>query len=292
MLCNKCSQKATVRCCSTQLYCEVHFGQHFISKPNHKPEQLVFKLSPIDQSILKIELQTRISTLKNLRYKIISDTNSIIINLESLQSKFITEISSNIKNYEEILSNQEFSSLIEVEKILETEMIVYGINPEDLMNKIKDLFPRKLFDFEIDKYKKDSLIMKNFLKTHNGGFNCLAVSSDGKLLVTGSIDATVRVWDFFERKQIACYEEHKSDITCLVISKNSNFTVSGSIDKTLILWDMRCHKLKKVFRGHTKRVNCVALSNDEDLMISGSSDYEISIWNVKSFEFLRSIKNL
>lgn len=124
MLCQQCDKKASVRCCSTILLCGFHFTQHFALKKNHQPEQLLFRLDPNDQSILITKLINRISTLKDLKVKIMSYTKSLIKNIECFQSTLINEINKAIQNYQTIFNTQDFPNLYEPEKILETQMLV------------------------------------------------------------------------------------------------------------------------------------------------------------------------
>ena len=290
MFCQICRQKATYRCCSTILLCNFHFSQHFSPIENHHPEKLVFKLETSDQSMLNIELQNRISTLEKLKSKVRSYTKSLITNLIINQSELLNKIDQIIKEYQEIFTSYEFYDLKAPQEILTTEMIVKEITSEGLISQIDKLFPRDLIYFDIDLDKKKNLMKNKFLKTHNGGFLCLAISNDGKLLLTGSDDQTVRVWDFFGRKQIACYAEHKSNVNCVVISSTSNFAVSGSMDRSLIMWDLKNHCVSNVFRGHTGSIQSVALSFDENFMISGGYNYEIYIWNMKSFQLIQFIE--
>ena len=289
MICQICPKKATVLCCSTNL-CGSHFTQHFALRMTHQPQQLLFKLPPADQSILNIQLQNRISALKNLKSKLNSYSNSLIQRIENLQSALINEINKTISSYQEILQTQYFEDLKIPEKILETQMKVKKINPKSLISKINKMYPKDLLRFEIDLDKKRTLIKNKFLQTHSGEIYCLAISNDGKFIVTGSKDASLRVWDFDERKLVACYYGHTSYVNCVIVSSDSGFVVSGSNDRLLIVWDLKMHCLRKVLGGHTGSIQSVALSLDEKLLISGSYDCEIRVWSMGDFGLVKVIK--
>ena len=282
--------KAAFRFCSTILLCELHFGQHFATTKSHQPQQLAFKLDPIDHSNLQTELKSRILTLKKLKNKVRSDFKTLMMILENLQSKLITEINESIKKYQEIFETEEFNDIEEPKKILEFEMIIEEVSPEILISKIGELYSKSLLNFDPDLDKRKTLMKNKFLQTHNGGFNCVAISTDGKLIVTGSEDTTVRVWDFYERKQIACYVHHTSDVNCVTISNDSTFAVSGSADRSLILWDLNRHTLRHLFQGHTGNIKSVSLSLDENLIVSGSYSNELCVWSMKTFQLIQLIK--
>ena len=290
MLCTQCDQKAAISCCSNLLFCHLHFGQHFSIKMIHSPHQIIYRLDPIKDSMLTSELLSRISSLKDAISKIRFTTKSLINTIESLQDFYVKELNSTIHKYQEMLKTREFSDIEEIEEILETDMKVNYIRSEDLIEAVRGFFQNVLLKFDVNLDKESEIKKNKFLKEHNGGFLCLAVARDGKIIVTGSEDTTVRVWDLKEKKQIAFYSQHKSDVICVAIDRDSRYVVSGSRDRTLVLMDLKRYCFKFRFKGHTGCVCCVGFSLDENLMVSGSYSNEIRIWNFKSFECIGNTK--
>ena len=209
--------------------------------------------------------------------------------IDELQSKYVKQINDTIKKYQELFETEEFDSIEEPKKIFEFEMVIEEVTIESLLSQINEIYLKQLLKFDAEVERKQALMKNKFLQTHNGGFNCITISNDGKLLVTGSEDTTVRVWDFMERKQIACYVHHTSDVNCVVISKCSTFAVSGSADRSLILWDINKHCLTHVFRGHRGNIKSVSLSLDENLIISGSYSNELCVWSIHSKQLVQLI---
>lgn len=285
MSCNQCNQLANWRCCSSALLCTYHFGKHFTSEAIHTPEKL-----RLPDSALKSELSQRILKLKDLKSRIITSTNSLIKQLIDLQNSTLKDLYETIQIYQNKLNSQELLDSTTSNSILKTKMIVKDFNLEDLSQRIKEFYPNKIIEFTINTEKEMKLIRKQFLQSHNGGFRCLAVSNDGKFIVTGSDDATVRLWNFFEGKQIFCFIHHKADVNCVAISMDSSFAVSGSEDRTLVLWDLENGFVKKVLRGHSGSVESVALCMDDGVMISGCYNYELMMWNLRSFECIFYVK--
>ena len=219
-----------------------------------------------------------------------NETKQFIKTIESLHNSVIQVLNQAIKKYQIISGSIESVDLKEVENILTTEIKVKDFTLQSLFDEIKSAYPRDLISFDLDAEKLKSRKKKQFLRTHNGGFLCLAISDDAKILLTGLADATLRVWDLTEKKQIACYDEHKNEVLCVTISSDSTLAVSGSEDKSLILWDLRRHCVKHVFRGHSGAVFSVALSLDTNLMISSCYKKEIIFWSMQSFASLRKIQ--
>ena len=282
-----CTTAAVLRCCSNNLLCATHFGQHFTIQTNHHPEQLQLQPDPFQNSPLHSELLRRIRSLKCLKSKINSSTSSLIKLIIELKDSILKELNQEIQKYQSMLNTKNLSDPNESKLILKTKMALKVFELDDLSEKIKELFPKKLIEYPDNERK---FIRNKFLQTHNGGFRCLAVSNDEKFIVTGSEDATVRVWDFFERKQIFCFAQHKADVNCVAISKDSSFVVSGSEDRSLVLWDLKNACARNVFRGHSGSVESVGLCMDDKIMISGCYNYELMMWNLENFECIINVR--
>ena len=115
---------------------------------------------------------------------------------------------------------------------------------------------------------------------------CCCVSVDGKYIVSGSGDKTLRIWDR-EGKHIKTLTGHQGWVWCCAISRDNSFIASGSMDKTLRLWNRESGECFKVLEGHGSSV----LSCDifENLILSASYDKTLKLWNKKGEE-LRTFK--
>jgi WD40 repeat protein len=64
----------------------------------------------------------------------------------------------------------------------------------------------------------------------------IAVSDDGKRLLTASRDHTVRVWDTASGRQESIFTQHKSAVLAVAIAPDGTVTVSGGDDKVIRKW--------------------------------------------------------
>ena len=64
----------------------------------------------------------------------------------------------------------------------------------------------------------------------------IVFSPDGKVLVSGSYDRTIRLWDIATGEQLRTLEGHTYSITSVAVSPNGTTIASGSFDGTVILW--------------------------------------------------------
>jgi WD40 repeat protein len=66
----------------------------------------------------------------------------------------------------------------------------------------------------------------------------MAMSSDGKQIVSGDNDGSVRVWDVAEGKQLQELEAHIKPVRTVAFSPDGTLIASGSGDKTVKLWSL------------------------------------------------------
>lgn len=67
----------------------------------------------------------------------------------------------------------------------------------------------------------------------------MVFSPDGKRLVSGSVDETVKIWDVASGQETLTLNEHKNKVCSVAFSPDGKQLVSGSLDNTVKLWDAR-----------------------------------------------------
>jgi WD40 repeat protein len=118
------------------------------------------------------------------------------------------------------------------------------------------------------------------LTGHNSSINAVAVSSDGKYLVSCSSDNRIKVWELATRKEINTLTGHSSSVNAVALSSGAKYVVSGSDDNTIKIWDLATANVIHTLTGHSNAVNAVALSSDDKYIISGSYDNTIKVWEL------------
>ena len=80
--------------------------------------------------------------------------------------------------------------------------------------------------------------MLDAVREHGGGINCMALSEDSSVLVTGSEDRSIRIWTTKTKRCdcIGVLTGHEKYISCLIVEEI--YVVSGSADNTIRKWDM------------------------------------------------------
>ena len=109
----------------------------------------------------------------------------------------------------------------------------------------------------------------------------VALSTDGKRALSGSLDSTLRLWDVESGRTLRVFEGHDGSVLSVAFSTDGKRALSGSDDKTLRLWDVESGRAIRVFEGHTDCVWSVAFSADGKRALSGSRDNTLRLWDVE-----------
>jgi len=91
----------------------------------------------------------------------------------------------------------------------------------------------------------DGIAIGDPLLGHEDYVRSVAFSPDGKKIVSGSDDKTIRVWDAQTGIQIAePLYGHESSVRSVTFSPNGDKIISGSLDKTIRIWNTLRKSLK------------------------------------------------
>jgi uncharacterized protein with WD repeat len=127
-------------------------------------------------------------------------------------------------------------------------------------------------------------------KGHDKAVSSVTFSPDGKLVVSGSYDNTLKLWKAENGQLVRSLEGHGKAVLSVAFNPNGKFIVSGSDDNTLKLWNAENGKLIRTFEGHNKGVLSVAFSPDGKLIASGSDDNTLKLWDTEKGQLLRTFE--
>lgn len=119
--------------------------------------------------------------------------------------------------------------------------------------------------------------------------NAVAVTPDGRFVVLGLEDRTLRVWDLAKNNgEVFVLGDHAAAITTVVALPGEHCIISGSKDGTLKVWDLaRLEKPAKP-KGHRQIVTAIAITLDGQRVVSVSQHPTVTftsslkVWDCES----------
>ena len=152
------------------------------------------------------------------------------------------------------------------------------------------------------------------LTGHSNSVNSVAISPDGQILVSGSDDKTITIWDLSTGQELRTLTGHSESVNSVAISPDGQILVSSSHTvvsvRTVVNYNSESHtavmgnvyntinkiKIWQLSTGQELRtlegdasVLSLAISPDGQILVSGSADNTIKIWQLSTGEELRTL---
>lgn len=152
------------------------------------------------------------------------------------------------------------------------------------------------------------------LEGHETAINAIAVSPDGRWLLTASgeihlpadvDDTTVRLWSLNTMEEVRSLNVVGGQLQDIVFSKDgSSFFFSGSEDfgvdissqeglhlnSSIHMWDIEKWQEVRVLRGHRAGINAIDLSSDGASLVSCDSSGMVLLWRIKDGVLLNQMR--
>jgi WD40 repeat protein len=100
---------------------------------------------------------------------------------------------------------------------------------------------------------------------------------DGRHLITGSGDYTIKLWDLDTGREVRRLEGHSGTVYAVALSADGKRLLSGSLDGTARLWDMDTGNETALFDSRSGPIYAVAFAADGTIL-TGGYDRTIRDW--------------
>ena len=110
-----------------------------------------------------------------------------------------------------------------------------------------------------------------------------AFSSDGRLVVTGSLDGTAKIWSLPDGRPILTLRGHAGPLTEVAFSQDTQFIVTASRDRTARIWRVKDGTEQVTLEGHDAPLSSAAFSpNGMYIVTTSAADHTVRLWDTAS----------
>jgi len=122
------------------------------------------------------------------------------------------------------------------------------------------------------------------LRGHKGNITCVKFHPIFSSFVSGSEDATIRIWDYETGDYETTLRGHTNSVQSLAFDHSGNVLASSSADLSIKLWNFNSanRDCMKTLKGHEHNVSCVVFTPTGDYLFSCSRDKTIKKWDVNT----------
>jgi WD40 repeat protein len=117
---------------------------------------------------------------------------------------------------------------------------------------------------------------------HKDSVSQVGFSCDGKLLATGSMDATTMIWECASGRRVCTLEGPSDAVECLAWHPKGNVLFVGSADGSGWMWSAQGPIYMNTFVGHKGPITCASFTLDGRRLVTVSEDATLRVWNPKS----------
>ncbi len=129
------------------------------------------------------------------------------------------------------------------------------------------------------------------LKGHSGAVNAVVISPDGKILVSGGSDRTIKIWHLGSMHLRHNLPKGKTSVESLAISPDGQTLVSGSKGGTVKVWELTTGTLRYTLPGiHSGVVTGLAIGSDHPTLFTASEDRTIKQWDLLTRQEVRTLQ--
>uniref|UniRef100_A0A5B6Z278 Putative angio-associated migratory cell protein n=1 Tax=Davidia involucrata TaxID=16924 RepID=A0A5B6Z278_DAVIN len=134
--------------------------------------------------------------------------------------------------------------------------------------------------------------LKCTLEGPGGGIEWVRWHPRGHLVLAGSEDSAVWMWNADKSAYLNMFSGHGSNVTCGDFTPDGKTICTGSDDATLRIWNPKSGENIHVVRGHpyhTEGLTCLTISSDSTLALTGSKDSSVHIVNITTGKVVSSL---
>jgi WD40 repeat protein len=134
-----------------------------------------------------------------------------------------------------------------------------------------------------------SFAVMTSVNDHSGLINSVDWNPLGTMIITGSNDGTVAVWDIEQDSLIVrIYEQNEEPVKLVAWSPNPELIAFANQVGVINFWDLSHAERKHVIDAHSEIINVLDWSPDGTMLASASEDGTVRVWDGESGELIET----
>jgi centriolar protein POC1 len=142
----------------------------------------------------------------------------------------------------------------------------------------------KVWNVKTRKFKgRDKLVskFKTSILGHTNWIRSAQFSPDARIIVSGSDDKSVKIWDVANKKNLMSFTDHTEIVRDVKFHPDGTCVASCSDDSKIKLWDLRSKRLLQHYDAHDAAINKISFHPNGKYLVSASDDSTAKIWDVR-----------
>ncbi|MGD0018545.1 MAG: hypothetical protein ABSD62_04765 [Candidatus Limnocylindrales bacterium] len=129
---------------------------------------------------------------------------------------------------------------------------------------------------------------------HDGAARAVAVTPDGRRLVSGGDDHTVRIWDLASGRLERTLKGHTDSVRAVAVTPDGRRIVSGGTFDAVRVWDLASGQFVHTVAGQAgyRAVYTVAVTPDGERLVWGGAGPSVQVWDLARGRLERTLKCL
>jgi cytochrome c len=114
---------------------------------------------------------------------------------------------------------------------------------------------------------------------HGGAVRAIAISADGKIVLSGSFDTAAIRWSLETESAKQVLRFHSDAVNAVAFLKDGRMVTAGA-DARIAIWTVGRQQPDRILEGHQGPIVALAVSPDASMLASASWDHSVRLWSL------------